>query len=313
VTISQNTFLPNFFLLGAAKCGTTTLYAYLKNMPDICMSRSKEPFFFEAEFEKGLDFYRKKYFAHWKGEPIIGDARHRNLYLPYVPQRIHQSNPNAKLLITLRNPIDRAFSHWLHLCYHQGLTISFSETIHEDNKRIREGFRVETTDEIVKYIQLLLDPKTEPPCLYWTFLDSGYYLEQIQRYLELFPRKNLKIVLLDDLSNKPEKTIHDIIEYLELNPTKNKFTHRIHKNPARMTGYKKTMRYRMWTLTKSAQKRNLLPERIWQGLRSQLEPRTKKDDLPQIDIQMRSWLKNHYREHNIKLGEFLNRDLSHWV
>lgn len=315
MTMSQNTFLPNFFILGAAKCGTTTLYAYLENMPDICMSRSKEPFFFEAEFEKGLDFYRKKYFAHWKGEPVIGDARHRNLYLPYVPHRIHQINPDAKLLVILRNPVDRALSHWHHRCYHKVETLPFEEAIQEDFKRIEKGLQYNKSEEIAKHAQAVLDPSIKgSEGLYRTFLDSGYYYEQIQRYLELFPMENLKVALLEDLSARPEEIINDLVTYLELNPLRNRFSHIIFENAARLLVNKRSARYRMWKLAKSFQKRGLLPARIWQGLKSRLEPKAKKDeDRPRMDAHMRSWLKNHYQEHNMKLGEFLNRDLSHWV
>ncbi len=79
---------PSFFVLGAAKCGTTSLHDYLAQHSDICMSSPKEPFYFEAEQLRGAGWYRSRYFAHWRGEPIVGESRHRNLYLPWVPERI---------------------------------------------------------------------------------------------------------------------------------------------------------------------------------------------------------------------------------
>ncbi len=312
---NRNIFLPNLFLLGAAKCGTTTLHAYLDNMPDVCMSRSKEPFFFEAEFEKGLAFYQEKYFAHWKGEPIIGDARHRNLYLPYVPKRIHQVNPNAKLLVILRNPIDRALSHWHHRCYHKAETLPFDEAIQEDFKRIEKGLCYKEPEEIAGHAQAVLDPSIKgSEGIYRTFLDSGYYCEQIQRYLAFFPRENLKVILLEDLSTRPEEIINDLVAYLGIDSFRNQFSQIIYENTARLLVNKRSARYRMWKLAKSCQKRGLLPGPVWQGLRSRLEPKAKKNkERPMMDEQMRSWLKSHYREHNLRLGEFLNRDLSHWV
>src|SRR5437016_1099947 len=90
--------LPSIFLLGAAKCGTTTLSTLLEGLPDVCFSVSKEPWFFEVEYEQGLDYYRRRYFRHWCGESLLAEGRHRNLYLPWVPQRIHTTNPHAKLI-----------------------------------------------------------------------------------------------------------------------------------------------------------------------------------------------------------------------
>lgn len=105
--------LPSFFILGAAKCGTTSLHAYLGQHPDVCVSDPKEPFFFEAEFDRGATYYFNRYFSHWAGERIVGEARHRNLYMPYIPERILRFNPRARLIICVRNPTERAISHWL--------------------------------------------------------------------------------------------------------------------------------------------------------------------------------------------------------
>ena len=107
-------FLPNLFILGAAKCGTWTLHGCLAAQAQVCMSDPKEPFFFEAQFEQGLDHYHRTYFGHWNGERLIGESRHRNLYLPYVPERIHRVSPEARLIVMVRNPIERAYSHWWH-------------------------------------------------------------------------------------------------------------------------------------------------------------------------------------------------------
>jgi hypothetical protein len=75
--------IPTFLLLGAAKCGTTSLAYYLSQHPDVCFSDPKEPIFFEAEYEKGLDHYWQKYFQAWSGERAIGEGRPWNLYLPF--------------------------------------------------------------------------------------------------------------------------------------------------------------------------------------------------------------------------------------
>ena len=72
----------------AAEAGTTSLYYYLSQHPDICMSHPKEPMYFWAEYESGSDFYLGKYFKHWNGQSHVGEASHRNLFFPFVPSRI---------------------------------------------------------------------------------------------------------------------------------------------------------------------------------------------------------------------------------
>jgi hypothetical protein len=101
---------PNFFILGSAKCGSTTLYEHLGQHPDVFFSTPKEPIFFEAEYEKGFDYYWDTYFAAWDGQAAIGEARHRNLFLPYVAPRVHAACPDARLIVIVRNPVDRAYS-----------------------------------------------------------------------------------------------------------------------------------------------------------------------------------------------------------
>ena len=99
---------PNFLILGAGKSGTNSLYHYLGQHPDVFLSTPKEPFYFEAEYEKGLKFYWDTYFNGWNGQRAVGEARVANLFLPYIPQRIKESLPQSKLIVTLRNPTHRA-------------------------------------------------------------------------------------------------------------------------------------------------------------------------------------------------------------
>jgi hypothetical protein len=79
---------PTFLILGGAKCGTSSIRYYMDQHPEVFFSTPKEPIFFEAEYERGLDFYWQKYFQGWNGECAVGEARVYNLYLPYVVDHI---------------------------------------------------------------------------------------------------------------------------------------------------------------------------------------------------------------------------------
>jgi hypothetical protein len=203
--------LPSFFILGAAKSGTTSLHNYLGQHPEICVSSSKEPFYFEAEFDRGTTYYFNRYFAHWSDEKIVGEARHRNLYLPYVAQRIHGFNDSARLIVCLRNPTERAVSHWWHW-YSRGLETSpLRRALELDWERIRAGLFYEPEPSVRLYSETLQE---DGKGYFRTYIDSGYYLEQIQRYLSLFGPEQLHFVFFDDLKLDPQGTTRDVLRFV---------------------------------------------------------------------------------------------------
>jgi sulfotransferase family protein len=204
---------PSFFVLGAAKSGTTSLHLQLDQHPEIFMSKPKEPFFFEAEFERGPQFYYK-YFGGWKGETAVGESRHRNLYLPFVPARIHSYNPRAKLIVVLRNPAERAVSHWWHWRSRGSESLSPWEACEADLARIDAGIKLESPEEIAGYAHdLRRNLRTD----HRTYLDSGYYFEQLQRYMRLFERRQLHVILFDRYVTSPAETLRELFQFLEVN------------------------------------------------------------------------------------------------
>lgn len=309
-------FLPNLFVLGAARCGTTTLHSYLSDMSEICMSDPKEPiyfecesFHFECEYEKGLEYYRQTYFTHWRNERIIGEACPRNLYLPYVPERIHRVNPNAKLVVLIRNPIDRAFSHW-QLSYSAGREkLKFHQAISADYERIKNGLHLKTAAERVKYCNSLyaslsIGSKKAAEGLNRNYLDFGYYYEQIKRYIDLFPSSSLKVIFFEDLIDKPNEVINTIRSFLELEPYSDKEDYVLHQNPSITR-----LHFKILELTARLRYSRLMPV----GIKQYVEQVLKKIE-PQYKMkpETREWLYNHYYEHNLALERFLVRDLSHW-
>jgi len=205
---------PSFFLLGAAKSGTTSLHLQLDQHPEIFMSKPKEPFFFEAEFERGPQFYYNKYFGGWKGETAVGESRHRNLYLPFVPARIHAYNPLAKLIAVLRNPAERAISHWWHWRSRGLEPLSPWEAFDADLARIDAGIKLETAEEIDGYAQEL---RRNPRKGHGTYIDSGYYFDQLQRYMRLFDRRQLHVMLFDRHVSCPAESLRELFRFLDVN------------------------------------------------------------------------------------------------
>jgi len=182
---------PDFLIIGAAKAGTSTLYDYLVSHPGIHMSPIKEPCFFDANvgWHKGWSWY-SSLFSGALPDQICGEASTnytRWPQVPGVPARISEYIPDVKLIYIMREPVNRAYSHYLHRYV----------------KEVRPGepFR-ESFEEFVEH---------DPMCL-----DSSDYLLQIQQYLLYFPRDAMHFLLLEDLQQHPAEVLERIFRFLEL-------------------------------------------------------------------------------------------------
>lgn len=106
--------LPSFMVLGAGKAGTTSLYYYLAQHPEVFMCSPKEPPFFQTEYELGAEYYWRTHFRGYRGQRHAGEAAHHNLHRPYVTERIAATVPDASFIVLCRNPIERALSAYWH-------------------------------------------------------------------------------------------------------------------------------------------------------------------------------------------------------
>ena len=169
---------PNLFVVGAAKAGTTSLHYYLNQHPDIYMSPLKEPHFFSqiSPAPELKSFFQSvqneaEYLALFAGahnEAVVGEASTSYLWDEQAPNRIYSSVPRAKLVIMLRNPVDRAYSHYLNDAREGIETRAFLEAVTQDFQRQTKGWGVS---------QL--------------YVDLGFYCGQVSRYLNTFPRDRI--------------------------------------------------------------------------------------------------------------------------
>lgn len=292
---------PTFFILGAAKCGTTSLYHYLNAHPDICMSTPKEPRFFEAEYHNGLDYYWKRYFSSvWNGESAIGEARHRNLYLPYVPERIKESVPNAKLIVIVRDPIERAHSHWRHGCSWGLEDLSFEDAISEDLERLQKGITFEGEEGAQLWVSNLNPQNGEST--FRTYVDSGHYSDQIERYLRLFSHEDLKIVFLEDLADDPAEVMADLLSFLGVSSSIEGIEFRRYVTNSRYTNLAGEVLKRIGLLDRLPLGIKRLGRKLLNhvGVERRICPSVRKD------------LAKHYYPFNRDLESLTGRDLSHW-
>lgn len=306
--LSLKSFRQRFFLiLGGEKCGTTSLYYYLGQHPQIFFSQPKEPIFFEAEFEKGYSYYWSQYFAKWSGEHLVGEARHRNLYLPYVADRIKEMFTQPKLIIILRHPVERAFSHWLnrHIFLPELEPLSFTDAVTEDLKRIRDGVIFEGTQGPLLWTKSLsrsTSKKGVAISRYRTYIDSGYYYQQIYRYLCRFPEDNVKIVFLEDLEVDALKVVRELCDFLGLEH----YDAIQSLEPQNVSIRKKEIR--QFTMGYFAGIIRFLPNPLKEFIQN-IFVDSHKFTMNRITREL---LLEHYYSHNSLLEGLTGRNLSHW-
>jgi hypothetical protein len=195
--------LPDFLILGAQKAGTTALYAYLRGHPEIPGPWVKEVSFFDRHYARGESWYRAHLPIRGRGK-VVGEASPSYLFHPLAPERVARMLPAARLIALLRNPVDRAFSHYQHEVALGREQLSFEEALaHEDERMDRE---VE---------HMLRDPAYfSHPWWNYTYAARGRYAEQLERWYATFPREQLLVLLTDDLAADTAGTYRRVLDFL---------------------------------------------------------------------------------------------------
>ena len=231
----------------------------------------------------------------------MGDARPANLFLPYVPHRIKDSFPDAKLIVILRNPVDRAYSHWWMRKTQNREELSFEEAIQRNRQRLATGCTLEGKDGEKMWRESLV-PGTGMVELR-TYLDMGYYADQVERYLDLFSKNNIKIILLRELSNNEKIVINTLFEFLDISKT-----HTVSDFEKRNVSFSPTVS-KVVSGARKMQIGKLIPKRAKATVHRLL---SKVGNKPSMPNHVREELGNHYRPHNRKLEKLTELDLSHW-
>jgi len=207
--------LPDYYILGVVKGGTTSLYNYLIEHPDIQPSVGKEIDYFGELYYRGLNWYKACFPLQFhktiveklqKKKFLTGEATPRYIEHPFVPERIKKVTPNAKFIILLRNPIDRAYSHWNMNFRRKDDTLTFDQAIQQEEKRIEGEYEKMKND--FKYFN-------------WTYYSYAYkehgkYIEKLERWIKIFPKERFLILRSEELFEDPAKAFHKTIEFLGL-------------------------------------------------------------------------------------------------
>jgi Sulfotransferase family len=300
--------MPNFLIIGAQKSGTTSLNAYLKQHPQIYMSPLKEPRFFAFEGEKpnfrgpgdqeqyesivgDIEVYRTL-FEGVSNEKAIGEASVLYLYISSAPERIRHYIPGVKVIAILRNPVERAYSAFLHLTRDRKEPLGdFALALRAEEERIRNNWGP-----------------------IWHYKQVGFYYAQLKRYFETFEREQIKVYLYEDLNSDPIELLKDIYRFLSVEDA---FVPEVSRRynvsgiPTDEGWYSLLLRQ---NLAKSIVK-PLLPRglrrRVSTTLLSTLKDRTLVK--PPLPTEVQQQLTKLYREDILKLQELIGRDLSQWL
>jgi hypothetical protein len=303
--------IPDFLIIGAGKCGTTSLFMYLKQHPDIFIPSVKEPNFYGYENKSPKDFGEglasathfhesvtsfPAYINLFKDalpSQIKGEMSNTYMYHDQAPERIKHYNPDMKLIAILRQPAGRLYSRFLHLAREGRLPSgSFSDCVNKDS-------------------------------IWWTrndLIKEGFYYKNLRRYFDLFPPENIRIYLYEELNEQAPAVLRDIFQFLAVNANfepdlgtrfnqsgivKNKFLNRIYGQKGFIS-----------TTLKA-----LFPRSIVESLKGNSYIQKMVNDLrgknlakPKPDPAILNWLTREVYANDInQLQQLIGRDLSHWL
>ena len=211
----------NFIVPGAQKSGTTALHYFLKKHPQIALPDRQEMHFFDDEeifSQQPVDYellhrhFRVRAFRGLGSKPeaglalinrrlLAGEVTPSYLYWKPAMERIHNYNPQIKLIILLRNPVDRAFAHWNMQRFKGREPLDFLDALKDEPRRTAQPLTIESRR--------------------FAYVDRGFYSEQLDRVFKLFPREQVKIVRFEGFRDRKQETLDGIFGFLGVKRLRN--------------------------------------------------------------------------------------------
>ena len=199
--------LPEVIIIGAQKSGTTSLFYYLAQHPQIRSPLRKEIYYFGSNFVKGTDWYR----GHFPLKRLLSrgqitfEGSPSYLFNPIVPAQIAALLPTVKLIAVLRDPTKRAVSHYFHSKRKGREALSIEEAMAQEERRLAE---------------LLANSRYDDPAFrHHSYKLRGHYWEQLERFFAIFPRSQLLVLSSDELFTEPELVLQRVSEFIGIDPT----------------------------------------------------------------------------------------------
>lgn len=270
--------LPNFVIVGAMRSGTTSLARYLGAHEDVFMAPQKEVHFFDRNFDRGVDWYR----AQFRGagdKHAVGEATQTYLYDERAMQRMAEVLPDARMIVLLRHPIARAYSHYWHNRSIGRESLDFGAAVSAEPDRLR------SEDVGDRYT--------------YSYVDRGRYVRQLRRLAELYPRESIHVILFDDLLDSPVEIFRETCRFLEVAASM--------VPPELGTRINPFMTFRSLYVRRLAKR---LPKRLGNVV-GRLNNR--HDSYPPMAADVRATLLESFRDEIEELGSWLGRDMTRWL
>jgi hypothetical protein len=299
--------LPDFFIIGAPKSGTTALYDTVRQHPGIYMSPVKEPHYFACEgrppiYPGPLGSYLRRHavweprmyaqlFAGVPNETAVGEASPPYLYSPLAARRIRHNLPQSRIVAILRHPAERAYSNYQQMRQHEVEPApTFEEALAKEEQRKEAGWL---------------------PWLYYR--TNGYYHAPLTVWYEHFPRERIRIYLFEDWKERPLAMLRDLFGFLEVDQD---FSPAIRRS--NVTLLPKSRRLHRWAMHPEGLDRRapFIPPIVRRSAVAALRRIDTGLNLappPSLDPEIRASLTAVYREDIMKLQDLIGRDLSHWL
>lgn len=284
--MSKSAPLPTFLICGAPKAGTTALYEYLRQHPDVLMSTPKEPGFFHENHHKGVEWFRS-HFDDWEGETAIGEASVMTMPTPGAEERVAKLIPDARLIFLLRDPVERAYSDYLF--------------------NVQQGW----IPPDVSFGRIIRDEVDVKDYSGEALINRGLYLKHLRRFSEHFCRSQMRVLLARDLKRKTACVVRSVYSFIGVDEDVSLGTPERHNT----TSY---MRYEMIYRTLRVAWQPVKTILDDDGLIGAFRDRVRtffftREEKPKMRSEDQAYLREKFQKPNRRLAEWLDRDLSHWT
>ena len=270
--------LPSFVIVGAMRSGTTTLASMMRRHPQVHLAAEKEVHFFDRRYDEGLDWYASR-FDPTSEEIAVGEATPVYMYQDQARRRLATDLPDARLLAILRNPVDRAYSHYWHRVKAERESLPFEAALEAEPQRLLTGGLDDLAD--------------------FSYVDRGHYVDQLEALSQLAGRDRVKVVLLEDLTRDTENVMKDIFRFIGVDevfaaeiPLRTTNDYR----SARMKGLARWAENRPKPLRDVITRFNTIPA-----------------EYPPMVAATRARLEAEYAPYNERLSQWLGRELAAWA
>lgn len=263
--------LPNFIGIGAPRCGTTWLHKQLKEHPEVFVPRKKEINYFDQNYEKGISWY-EAFFDNSLGKKAIGEFSPDYISVENVPARIKKDLGNVRLILMLRNPVERAYSHYWNMITRRELEIDPDTPFH---------------------VLADMEPRV---------IKQGFYFKMLQNFLTVFPSEEILILFHEDLKSSPAEVWIKVCRFLDVDESfRSDWLHQ-NVNTSQSKNVKiQTLRY----VDRFLYKVKLFSIANWLNKANQ-------KGIPTMPADLKKSLKKVYSDDIQHLEKFCGRDLAHW-